>query len=44
MAAKAGHPRFCCQYKEKTWMPTCVGMTMWKRPLRQMEYLFPGEF
>jgi hypothetical protein len=24
-------------------MPTCVGMTIWKRPLRHMEHLFPGE-
>jgi hypothetical protein len=24
-------------------MPTCVGMTMWKRPLRHMEHLFSGE-
>jgi hypothetical protein len=22
-------------------MPTCVGMTMWKRPLRDVEHLFP---
>jgi hypothetical protein len=24
-------------------MPTCAGMTMWKRPLRHVEHLFPGE-
>ena len=32
-----------CQHRGKTWMPTCVGMTMWKRPLRHMEHLFSGE-
>jgi hypothetical protein len=41
--AKAGHPRLCCQPIEKTWMPTRVGMTMWKRTLRHVERLFPGE-
>ena len=24
-------------------MPTYVGMTMWKRPLRHVEHLFPGK-
>jgi hypothetical protein len=41
--AQAGHPRLCCRHREKTWMPTCVGMTVWKRPLRHVEHLFPGE-
>ena len=41
--AKAGHPRLRCQHKGKTWMPTCVGMTMWKRPLHHVEHLFPSE-
>jgi hypothetical protein len=41
--AKAGHRRLCCQHKENTWMPTCVGMTMWKRPLRHVEHLFFSE-
>src|SRR5450631_1036507 len=41
--AKAGYLRLCCEHKEKTWMPTYVGMTMWKRPLRHVEHLFPGK-
>jgi hypothetical protein len=24
-------------------MPTCVGMTIWKRPLHHVEHLFPSE-
>jgi hypothetical protein len=41
----------CCQHKGKTWLPTpafawgrlCVGISMWKRPLRHVEHLFPDE-
>jgi hypothetical protein len=25
------------------WGRLCVGMTMWKQPLRHVEHLFPGE-
>src|SRR5450432_3583182 len=42
--AKAGHPCLCCQHIEKTWMPTCVGMTMWKQPLRHVEHYFPANY
>jgi hypothetical protein len=25
-------------------MPTCVGMTMWKQPLRHVEHYFPANY